>query len=184
MDGRAGLCGTRGVHGVIGLHPYPRTAAARGLIRALRKGPLALYGRSLLYYRLSAVKRGRCVWCRQACAPRSGWHNACSEAYRLARGEVTTGLTGKPLVRGWTGWGSMLCAHCGKTPKSIEFDHRVPLAVARELAKRGDRRWWRAWTRDNLQGLCRACHQTKTCDDMAWLRTLRNQGNPSLSLDL
>lgn len=46
-----------------------------------------------------------------------------------------------------------VCRICGRAP-SVEVDHVVP------LCKGGDD------TRDNLQGICHACHEDKTCDDL------------------
>ena len=55
-------------------------------------------------------------------------------------------LTEQPLC--------VLCLDAGRLEPAVEVDHRVP------LSKGGDD------TTDNMQGLCKACHDIKTAGDL------------------
>lgn len=88
--------------------------------------------------------------------PRSRWHPACVEEYRLIYWPTTTRRAVWNRDKG-------VCAGCGvvcqRRGGHWHVDHRKPLIEAR-----GDLSYWRL---DNLQTLCVSCHQAKTAAEAA-----------------
>ena len=151
------------------------TGPTRGLILAVRRlmernrkmGLTARpMGRALLgsVFDLPPKEWGTCRWClRPTAGSRICWHTSCYHAYCMAAGQKV-GLGGR--VRG-------KCAMCGRSRKDggqFEWDHRLALGVARRLPWR--KAWLRAWSLDNLQLLCRACHVKKTGSDLRHMAAL------------
>ena len=178
---------------------YPRSGPVRGLLRRIRDGSVHRNTRRSLVQTVWAPARGprgTCVWCGEPTEnSRTSWHKACVRAYLIARGQ-TTKYAGSSLnillsqdehaeqiaflrenPGKWKGMPhreKLRCALCEKHGGS-EVDHRVSLAVARELRRLGDRNWWKAWTLQNLQSVCHECHVSKTKKDNALLRELRGE---------
>ena len=132
---------------------------------------------------------GLCRWCGQPTKTlRHQWHKDCIAWYLTATGSVKPpdGRVHKgPLWSHtrWDEWGEdwdgkkrrkkvTLCCEC-KTEPYTEIDHILALSIAWELRKRGDRRWWRAWTPGNLRPLCHECHNLKTREDRGELSRLQ-----------
>ena len=118
---------------------------------------------------------------------RHQWHKDCVAWFLAATGSVKPpdGRVHKgPLWSHtrwdeWVDWNDKkrrkkvtLCCECKKEPYT-EIDHILALSIAWELRKRGDRRWWRAWTPGNLRPLCHECHRLKTREDRAELSRLQ-----------
>lgn len=155
-------------------------------------------GRNLISYEVKrwmppgkwqgAYVGGVCRWCRQPTENiRKFWHKDCIAWYLSATGSVKPpdGRVHKgPLwenftwqeYEDWTGKKRRrkvtLCCECKTEPYS-EVDHIRALSIAWELRKRGDRRWWRAWTPGNLRPLCHDCHNLKTRTDRRELSRLQ-----------
>ena len=144
----------------------------RGLIRHNRLryfAPQVSFGRKLLPPSVdwADARRGAdgfCRWCALSIGgeKRKGarWHSDCYIAYRIAVDELS-GVIGLDI-----------CARCGVAP-ATDIDHRLAISVAREL---GARAWVRAFTIDNLQGLCAGCHKDKSRVDGLLLRALKGVG--------
>lgn len=144
----------------------------RGLIRHYRHrffAPQVGLGRALITPSVSwaDARRGAdgfCRWCALSIGgeKRKGarWHSDCYIAYRIAVDEPG-GVIGLDI-----------CECCGAAP-ATDIDHRLAISVAREL---GARAWMRAFTIDNLQGLCAGCHKDKSRVDGLLLRALKGVG--------
>lgn len=144
----------------------------RGLIGRSRHRFLTTqggFGRSLVNPSITwtdAPQRGdgSCRWCGLPIGgeKRKGarWHSDCYIAYRIAVG-MPAGVIGLDI-----------CEGCGAAA-ATEIDHRLALSVAREL---GARAWVRAFTIENLQGLCGACHKDKTRVDRLLQVALKGVG--------
>ena len=131
---------------------------------------------------------GTCRWCRQPTENiRKFWHKDCIAWYLTATGSVKPpdGRVHKGPLWENTEWEEYedwegkkrrrkvtLCCECKTEPYS-EIDHIKALSIAWELRKRGDRRWWRAWTPGNLRPLCHECHNLKTREDRGELSRLQ-----------
>ena len=131
---------------------------------------------------------GKCRWCGQPTKTlRHQWHKDCVAWFLAARGLVKPpeGRVHKgphwqhTRWEEWTDWNGKkrrrkvtLCCEC-KTEPYTEVDHIRALSIAWELRKRGDRRWWRAWTPGNLRPLCHDCHNLKTRTDRRELSRLQ-----------
>ena len=151
------------------------TGPTRGLILAVRrmmekKRRLGMdvrpSGRGLLgsVFDLPPKEWGTCRWClRPTAGSRICWHTSCYHAYCMAAGQKV-GLGGR--VRG-------KCARCGLVRKGggpFEWDHRLALGVAARMPNY--KVWVRAWSLENLQLLCRACHVKKTASDRRLMAAL------------
>ena len=98
---------------------------------------------------------GTCVWCGYPSSRGRWWHDGCLAVYLLARCD-TKDLRRRPCV---------ICGGPGE-----ELDHRLALAIARELS-------WRLYVRAFLERNCRwTCtihHTIKTREDAGKLAAIR-----------
>ena len=110
---------------------------------------------------------GACRWCGLAIGSerRKGakCHKDCFVAYSIAVGDHYIGAAHAAMPDE--------CANCGAP--AADVDHRLAICVAREMDSRA---WMRAFTIENLQGLCRACHVDKTRADRLLAAMLRGRG--------
>lgn len=99
---------------------------------------------------------GLCRWCGEHTSSiRLTWHSYCLNAYYVASGQ-------KPSMQ------ITMCEDCAGP--ADELDHRLAISVARALGPQALRR---AFTLENLQWLCRSCHQRKTREDLSLADFLR-----------
>ena len=131
---------------------------------------------------------GSCRWCLQPTeTKRRQWCKNCITWYLAATGSVKppAGRSHKGPFWKNTRWREyesfdgkkhrrkeILCCECKNKPYD-EVDHLLALSIAWELKKRGDRKWYRAWTPQNLRPLCYECHAKKTREDRALLAKLQ-----------
>ena len=159
---------------------YPYTRSIRGLLTRIKKLPEWMpHGRQLMdFHEFSQTgrKRGQCQWCKQPTEPAKLWHKDCAIAYRIAAGNINH-ASGRDFKSGWK-----RCAICnaGKSISKIEIDHVLALSIAVEHKKAGCRKWWKAWTLNNLRPLCRQCHVAKTKSDRQLLAHLQKQRDNEL----
>ena len=161
-------------------NPYPRSGPVRGLLLRLHAGRYRKQGRELTgniwsFREENEKTAGQCRWCRQGglTTRAHSWHPDCVKAYRIARGMTTQAGSNWPLVP------LTACVLCGadEPPAPSECDHIIPLAVGHELREAGILHWWKAWTIQNLQWLCRGCHVKKTAVDRQQIAALRKRRN-------
>ena len=155
-----------------------RVREIHGLVRHLRLEYGSLErrpsGRELIGALLANVgeaRTGRCVWCDQPVPSKAfRWHRPCALAHATARGQ-TVALTGTLLP-----WRGAKCAKCGGGKGEWSLTTMIALGLAARI-------WtpWivvRAWSRWNLQWLCRPCHLAKTNGDRWLMREWDRDGWP------
>ena len=172
-----------------------RRRGMRGLVRRVLAG-CTVENRQLYTYGFPFPERRFriCTWCHEPVdEPRKRyWHSHCQlwRAVSTGRsGAVPCGsgtASGRRAVeqfgtREWATyyrhWHRRSCAECGRRKADhwrtlrLDIDHKLPIAVAVELGRKGI---MRAFLPENLQYLCsEPCHRQKTARDATMLKIMR-----------
>ena len=135
------------------IHVLPKLRALKAIHCGRRAAPIIRGG-----------EMGTCNWCLKECQWPNRWHRGCRVWYWLL-GDGPEGLRPDQNMRKMLRWNQIVaptpCTGCGAAHHrgQMTLDHRVSVRAA---ARAGERKFIRAFFPENLQWLCRACHQEKT----------------------
>lgn len=160
----------RALRGIV-THVLPRVRTTKLIHLGRRPAP-----------RIKDGLMGACNWCLRPCLWPNRWHRWCRLIYWMT-GDGPSGANLYKGIKKMLSWRNILpptpCVLCNTQDGVMTIDHIQPIA---NIARTGDQRAYiRAFLPQNLQWLCRTCHNQKTADDHRELNeTKRQQGAPVL----